>query len=309
MLEDTPNRNQQREETTTAAAAPKTLQVKGTTIQYHELGQGVPIVLSHPNISDMRSWEPIQNRLAERFRVIIYSRRYHHPNPPIPDDQGYSWEAQVEDLEALIVELEIAPVHAVGSSAGAVQILLLACRRPDLFRSIILEEAIIPSVYLPKLPPTAADFLKVLVSRPLACLPLTQFWYGVMQPTTAAFKEGDSHRALQIFGRRVFGKTFFEKITNERYKQMLDNVGPHRAMFLYSEWPHFTNDHARDMRVPTLLLTGKQSARFFSVIGQRTAELIPNAQHHVIPNASHFVHEDNPTAVVEEIFSFTKNNE
>ena len=57
---------------------------------YRRTGSGQPLVLVHANISDMRSWEPVEGLLADDFQVINYSRRFAHPNPPISpgtDDQ------------------------------------------------------------------------------------------------------------------------------------------------------------------------------------------------------------------------------
>jgi pimeloyl-ACP methyl ester carboxylesterase len=62
------------------------INVNGARLAYQEIGQGEPIVLVHANISDIRSWDLIKTRLAERFRVLLYSRRYHWLNESILKD-------------------------------------------------------------------------------------------------------------------------------------------------------------------------------------------------------------------------------
>ena len=53
------------------------LQVNGVTLEYAEMGTGVPVVFSHGGYSDLRYWEPQREAFAERYRYIAYSRRFH----------------------------------------------------------------------------------------------------------------------------------------------------------------------------------------------------------------------------------------
>src|SRR6266540_1720193 len=63
------------------------------------------------------------------YRVLVYSRRYHPPNPPQNDAQTYSPMLHAEDLAALLLQLDLAPAHVVGSSYGAYTALVLALDR------------------------------------------------------------------------------------------------------------------------------------------------------------------------------------
>ena len=110
--------------------------INGTRLAYRDIGQGEPVVLSHETISDLRCWEPIENKFAERFRVITYS------------------EAQADELAALIEKLDIAPTHMVDNSAGAFLALLVARRRPELLKKMVLEEPPVISIFLRNTPPT-----------------------------------------------------------------------------------------------------------------------------------------------------------
>ena len=105
--------------------------VNGVTLKYVEKGNGQPIVFVHGSASDYRTWKDQLDEFSADYKVIAYSRRYHWPNEPIPDDGDYSMLEHVDDLQALIRSLGIAPVHLVGHSYGAFVSLLLAVREPD----------------------------------------------------------------------------------------------------------------------------------------------------------------------------------
>ncbi len=282
----------------------KVISINGETFAYRESGRGDPLVLVHANISDLRSWAPLESPLAEHFRVINYSRRFAYPNRP-PEDGGDDGLPQhAADLITLIETLRLGKVHVVGNSSGAFAALLAAQRRPDLVRSLTLEEPPVVSMFLRALPPGPLEMLKLLFTSPAALFALARFGAGVIGPATQAFRRGDDVAAVEIFARGVLGERAFAQITEERRRQMLDNAKAHRATLLGAGLPVFTAADAAGIRMPVQLLRGANTPGFQQRINQRLAEFIPGASDVVIPDASHLVHEDNPHAVALAIRSF-----
>ena len=134
-------------------------------LAYVERGGGTPVVLVHGSSSDYRTWEPVLDPLGERFHAIAYSRRYHWPNERIPERTDYSMPEHVDDLEALVRTLEIAPAHLVGHSYGAFLCLLLAIRRPALVRSLVLAEPPVITLFTSSTP-RPAEMIRLLLTRP-----------------------------------------------------------------------------------------------------------------------------------------------
>lgn len=62
------------------------MDIGGVSFAYRESGRGDPMVLVHGNLSDLRSWVPLEPLVAEHFRVINYSRRFAYPNHPADDE-------------------------------------------------------------------------------------------------------------------------------------------------------------------------------------------------------------------------------
>jgi pimeloyl-ACP methyl ester carboxylesterase len=281
-----------------------TVDLDGTTFAYRESGRGQPMVLVHANLSDLRSWEPLEPLVAEHFRVINYSRRFAHPNCPVDDGADDALAQHAEDLVALIEKLRLGKVHLVGNSSGAFVCLLVAQQRPDLVRTLTLEEPPVLSMFLRALPPTPGDLFELLFSSPGALVALLKFGAGAIGPATKAFQEGNDGAALDLFARGILGDAAYVKISPARRQQMMDNVEPHRAALLGSGLPVFTATDAAAIEVPTQLLRGSESPGFQRRINQRLAGLIPGAKDVCIPNASHFIHEDNPQLVAETIRAF-----
>ncbi len=56
--------------------------VNGTSLPVLDAGKGAPIVLLHGDGEDWRTWLAVLGPLSHHGRVIAYSRRHFHPNPP-----------------------------------------------------------------------------------------------------------------------------------------------------------------------------------------------------------------------------------
>lgn len=285
------------------------LQVNGAALACRECGEGSPLVLVHASISDMRSWEPVEPLLAARFRVINYSRRYAWPNVPIGDGIDDVLAQHAADLICLIERLHLGKVHLVGNSSGAFVCLLAASRRPDLVRSLSLEEPPVVSMFFNQLPPSPGEAIRLLLKSPAALVAFATFGARAIGPATKAFQDGKDGAALEYFARGVLGPAAYARITRARRQQMLDNLRPHRAALLGSGLPVFTPAHAAAIRVPTQLLGGSDTPAFQHRINRRLAQLIPGAKNVCIQQASHLVHEDNPQAVVDAVLKFCQQHD
>src|ERR1044071_5374944 len=97
------------------------IDVNGTRLAYRLVGDSgaTPVVFIHGSLANLRAWSGQEAAVAQRYRVLVYSRRYHPPNPRVEDNQTYSPKLHAEDLAALMLTFDIAPAHVVGSSYGA----------------------------------------------------------------------------------------------------------------------------------------------------------------------------------------------
>jgi pimeloyl-ACP methyl ester carboxylesterase len=277
------------------------LAIGGYDFHYVQRGEGEPVLFVHGSVSDHRTWQPQIEAFAKRFRVVAYSRRYHWPNAPIANGTDYAMHAHVDDVEAVIGSLAIRPVHLIGHSYGAFLCLLLACRRPELVRSMVLAEPPVVTLFASN-PPKALEILGLSIARPRTAAALLKFGTRGLGPATAAFRAGDVEKGLRIFGTAVLGREAFESLTDTRLQQIRDNLII--AEFLGSGFMRVDPSVVRRVERPTFLVTGARSPILFHRLSDRLEELLPRVSRAEIPHASHIMHEDNAAAFNKAVLSF-----
>jgi pimeloyl-ACP methyl ester carboxylesterase len=104
---------------------------------YHEVsGHGDPLVLLHGGMCTLETFDGLTAVLAERYRVHAPERRGHGRTPDVEGPITYAIMA--EDTIAFMEAAGIGPAHLVGWSDGAFVALLVALRRPELVRKLVL---------------------------------------------------------------------------------------------------------------------------------------------------------------------------
>ena len=114
--------------------------VNGVRTWYAERGQGEPLVLLHGGFSDARDFAGNLDGLAARFRVFSPERRGHGHTPDV--DGPITLDLMAEDLIAFLGKVVDEPAHLAGYSVGGTVALLVALRRPDLVRRLVLISAV-----------------------------------------------------------------------------------------------------------------------------------------------------------------------
>lgn len=110
----------------------------GVRTWYDEHGDGEPLVLLHPGGAgvDARAFGPNLGALAGRFHVYTPERRGHGRTPDV--EGPITFEAMACDTIGFLENVVGGPVHLLGCSDGATVALLVALRRPDLLRRLVL---------------------------------------------------------------------------------------------------------------------------------------------------------------------------
>jgi len=102
-------------------------------------GSGPAAVLLHGLGGTAREWESTASWLTRTHRVLAPDQRGHGASERRPKD--LSRDAFVADVVALVERLAGPPVTLIGQSLGAHTAFLVAARRPDLVRTLVVAEA------------------------------------------------------------------------------------------------------------------------------------------------------------------------
>ena len=126
-----------------------------------------------------------------------------------------------------------------------------------------------------------------------------------MAPVVKLIKRGEESKAARVFTRGVLGKRAFDRLSQERWDQIHENLFEMKLLKRDAEvFPPIDDDGVRGIRAPVLLVVGEQSPFHIRVLVDRLDELLPDVERVEIPDASHLMHEDNAAAVNEAIVGF-----
>jgi pimeloyl-ACP methyl ester carboxylesterase len=277
--------------------------VDGTALATSVKGEGASLVFVHGGVSDLRTWSNQFDTFAESYRTIAYSRRYSRPNEPIPIDASDPIQQHVDDLAGLIDALDAGPAHIVGHSWGALIALLATKQTPEICRSLVLIEPPVVSMHV-NMPPKASQMIGLLLTAPRLAVAIARLGGGALGPAEKAFRRGDDKQAIELFGRGVLGKRYFEALSDERYTQVWENRGPDRAQALHHGFPNLIGETFTEVSVPVMLISGADSPRIFDLLSDSLLDRLSNARKRVIADASHMVQEDAPETLNAAILEF-----
>jgi len=275
-------------DTPPTAAQARTMAVNGTTLTYIDQGQGPTVVMVHGAFSDARNWDGIRAIVAQRYRVVVPSLRYHHPNAWSDDGEKYSLVQHVDDMAALIRGLDVGKVDVVANSMGSRITAYLALRHPELVRSMVLGE---PFVVVP----TSAEAKAAITD-----------WQKDAAQSAAAARDGDMQRSARLLYSAVLGDPqAFDKASPTVQQRTMDNA---RSMGPYSRQPAappVTCEAFGKLGIPALVVLGGSTRAVFEH-GARTmaACLGDSGRLVVLPGGRHDWFAAMPEAGAKEILAF-----
>jgi pimeloyl-ACP methyl ester carboxylesterase len=265
-----------------------TTTANGVRLSYSLTGDaGPPLVLVHGSWADHHDWDLVVPALAERFRVLTYDRRGHSESER-PPGQG-SVDEDAADLAALIELLGLAPAHIVGLSFGGAIVLRLAARRPDLFRSVSVQEPPLPDLLADD--PEHGPAMREVFAR--------------IEPVAARLAAGDAEGGARQFMETVaFGPGAWDAFSPEVRQLVVANaptfVDETREPGAYTvdlaalaAFPH-----------PALLTRGDQSPAWFAPIVAKLATVLPRTETRIFAGAGHLPMVTHPAQYAAVIATF-----
>jgi pimeloyl-ACP methyl ester carboxylesterase len=264
--------------------------VKDTTRERVELawdrwGQrnDAPLVLVHGFSGSSSDFAERIPELAPHVPVVCLDHRGHGLSTKLRASEAYSLRRLETDLETFLDTSVGGSAHLLGHSMGGRLCLRLALRRPDLVRSLILQDTTAWSFRNPN--PAIAAFLRVFLARfdPRAGLPQ----HDLPSPERPLLEARTSPAFRRLHYRRARG------------------FDPHAFKALAHELSHHTadgdGDRLGDLQIPVTVMVGERD-RPYASHAPRLADRIPNSTLAVIAGAYHAPQLTHPAAWTEVVF-------
>ncbi len=260
---------------------PKSIEINGRQLHYEQGGedrQTPAIIFIHGGLDDYRCWQYQMDSFSRKYRTISYSRRFAYPNKWIGNvAQDNTIEENARDLAELIRKLDLAPAHLVGASYGAFTALYCASKTPELAKTMVLNE------------PPIMEFLARSHLKEDVELRQT-FRTRVLSPTQDASRVGDFRKAAQVAIDGIMDiDNYFGQLPEEGKQFLIDNTKSLESELESAMSTSYTIEDVKQITtIPTLLVKGELSPKYFLRIVDILSENMPNnTEQIVIPNVSH----------------------
>jgi lipase len=270
--------------------------IEANGIRLHYLAWGdadaAPILLLHPTGFLARTWQPVAELLAARYRVVAPDARGHGDSDK--PDASYDWHNIVDDFTSLVDQIGLHHIPVVGHSMGGGVAAFIAANQPDRFsRLVLIEPIILPTDYTGE----RGD------SNPMseAARKRRLVWDSVDQiiesyRTRPAFERWIPY-ALRIYAehgtfRREDGHVEL-KCPGVIEAQVFDNSSS------LNTW-----DLLGRIDAPALVIRGAITESPVGPLAERVADRLPNARLLSIEDAGHMVPMERPDVIAREIMSF-----
>ncbi len=259
---------------------PKIIEIGGRQLYYVDQGEEgqQPIIFIHGGLDDYRCWQFQIDSFSKKYRAISYSRRFAYPNKWIGNVvTDNTIEENAKDLAELIRKLDLAPAHLVGASYGAYIALYCASKNPELAKTMVLNE-----------PPIMQFLARSPIKEDVELL--QRFRTRVQSPNQDASRVRDFRKAAQVAIDGIMEiESFFEKLPEEDKQYLIDNAKSLESELESAMSTSFTTQDVKKITtIPTLLVKGELSPKYFLRILDILSENMPNnTEQIVIPNVSH----------------------
>ncbi|MFL5574974.1 MAG: alpha/beta fold hydrolase [Gemmatimonadaceae bacterium] len=255
--------------------APEIVLRDGTRLHHVERGgaSATPVVFVHLGGSDWRYWNgQLETFAAAGYRAVAYSRRFAMPNDnPMVGD--YSPAVDADDLAELVEALGAAPAHLVAASAGAYAALLLATRRPELVRSLVLAE------------PPVMGWARTTRAGAAA---VEAFMRDVWRAAGDAFRAGDPERGMRTLMDYFVAPGALDRFPPRLRRRVLENARDWEAHTTSTDpFPTLDRDAVRAIAAPVLLLSGDRTLPLHRLVDAELERLLTNVRRLTVEGASH----------------------
>ncbi len=276
------------------------MSIRDVSLFVEVIGHGYPLLLMHGGPgADHWSMLPFR-RCAGQFTLVFYDHRCNGRSQGTPVS-SMTWENLTADAEALREKLGFERWAVLGHSFGGMVALEYALRYPDSLSHLLLLDTCGDSRWQQQNGP---EILAKRGYRPGTVQLARRFYNGQIAPwemvPALMFRFGTAyyHRP---FSPRVVRELFLERHAKARGEALVFGAGQ-----LWKGWS--VMDRLGEIKVPTLLMAGRDDFLFPPECQVELAAGIANARLEIIERAGHNAQAERPAEVTQAVREFISAN-
>ncbi len=282
--------------------------IGGVQIHYQLGGDpnGSPILLWHGFLSTSYAWRKVMTVLADAgYSVLVPDMRGFGDSDKPAGTDGYDARAISEEFRALANQIGFGggkPITLVAHDMGGPPALLWAADHPEEIAALLYVEA----------PVMLSEILTKIITYTPEAMKQGSMWWWIL-PLAPGVPE-----RLVVGNERAFLTWFWERHTGDRdavepaavdeylrsfsgREGVLGAMGVYRAAFTSIE--QTTPLVKNKIKVPVIALGGEKGLG--AKIGEMMSLVAENVTKHVFPDSGHFLPEERPDEIVQQIYAIT----
>ncbi|NKB60230.1 MAG: alpha/beta fold hydrolase [Alphaproteobacteria bacterium] len=217
------------------------------------------------------------------YQVILIDLPGHGLSSDIPGPYGL--EEYASSIEGALNHAQVTQSHFWGTHLGAGTGLLLGCRQPEIFRSLILEGPVFPGRPLPSVNDTLADIATTAREKGIAAAREKWWqdgeWFDVMRANPKECRAAEHRALIGEFG----GQPWLDSGLASRPLPPIDTL-------------------LVELEIPVLIVNGEHEVPDFLDAADALEAALPNCRRATIPNAGGFPLWEFPARVNAKVRSF-----
>jgi pimeloyl-ACP methyl ester carboxylesterase len=263
------------------------------TIRYRDEGAGPTVVFIHGALVDGRLWDPVVERLRDRFRCVVPELPLGSHERPMPPDADLSPTGLAALVADVLDRLDLHDVTLVGNDTGGGLCQLVVTSRPERVGRLVLTNCdafedfppamVKPLVTFGKIPGAMRVGLAPMRLPALRRLPIA---YGLLSRRAIPDEVTDGW-ALNALRHKGVMRDLRKVLSGLDGKLLLDNA-PKLTAFAK----------------PVLIVWAREDKIFRTELAHRLAAVFPDARVEEVDDAYAFVSWDRPDRVAELIAGF-----
>ena len=249
-------------------------------LNFRKTGTGEPLIILHGLFGSADNWFSISKELEKDYTLYLIDQRNHGDSPHSED---WNYQVMAADLKELMDDQGIESAYLMGHSMGGKTAMAFALQFPEKVKKLIVAD-ISPRYY----PLHHQEILKGLNAIPVGQIKSRKEADDILAKYVSNI--GIRQFLLKSLGRNEAGG-FEWKVNLKVITEKIDIVGDE----INSDRP-FEN--------PTLFMGGENSDYIQESDKADISMLFPNSNIIYIKNAGHWLHAEQPGAVIETVRAF-----
>jgi len=250
-------------------------------LNFKKIGSGPPLVILHGLFGSADNWYSISKEIDTEFTIYLIDQRNHGDSP---HSDEWDYQVMAEDLLEVLDEEGLEKVYLMGHSMGGKTAMTFAVNHPERVEKLIVAD-ISPRYY-----PVHHE----LILKGLQSIDLNKI--KTRKEADDALSQYIPEMGIRQFLLKNLARTsegFTWKINLPIIVEKIEEVGKEL-------------EEDKKYEGPSLFLAGEKSDYIQQKDLPSILEHFPNYQLKTIPKAGHWLHAEQPKAVVEEIRRFLK---